>query len=216
MFPLRTTATAVLLAACATTPPPPPAGGPRGLRASEHLDEAREHDRLATRSTWPDAKTSGPESPLAPHIPWVRTWDSAAQHERAAAVHRSTAAALNAAYDEACGTRPPEEVSLSPLEQHALGGANTATGVVLYLSPTVGPDRLIADLDCHRAWMMLAPADMADCPLDLPGLVRDARGDKDGITVTIGVRDPKLVAELQRRAAVQLESAARRRGHAQP
>lgn len=203
--------TLLLLAACATVPPPPPQGGPRGLRASEHLDEAQSHDALARRRTWPDAMTSGPNSPNAPNVPWFRTWDSANEHERAADAHRSKAASLQAAYDEACGERSLAEVSVSPLERYAIGGWNTTTGVIVYLAPNAGPDRLLADLKCHRAWMMLAPANMDACPLDLPGLAIDARGDKEGITVSIVVRDPKLVGELHRRAAVELESATRRR-----
>jgi hypothetical protein len=203
----------IVLSACATAAPPPPKGGPRGLRASEHLDVAREHDGLAQRRVWPDVMTSGPDSPNAPNVPWFRSWDSAVEHERAADVHRSKAADLHAAYDRACGTRPLEEVSVSPLERYAIGGWNTTTGVILYLAPATGPDRLLADLDCHRAWMMLAPANMDDCPLDLPGLALDARGDAEGITVSIVIRDPRLVDELHRRAAVQLESAARRRAN---
>ena len=54
--------------------------------------------------------------------------------------------------------------------------------------------------------MMLAPAAMDDCLLDLPGLQVDARGDDTGITVSISVRNPKLVSEVHRRAAHDLES----------
>jgi len=49
---------------------------------------------------------------------------------------------------------------------------------------------------------------MDDCPLDLPDIMLDARGDREGITVSIAVRDPKLVPELQRRTAHDLEAAA--------
>ncbi|CAN5893628.1 hypothetical protein BH11MYX3_BH11MYX3_12000 [soil metagenome] len=80
-------------------------------------------------------------------------------------------------------------------------------GVILYLAPTAGdPDRLLADMKCHRAWMRLAPVGMEDCPLDLPGIALDARGDRDGVTVSIVVRNPTLVSELQRRAAHELEA----------
>ena len=79
----------------------------------------------------------------------------------------------------------------------------------MYLSPDAGsPDRLLARMKCHRAAMMLAPSDMDDCPLDLPDIVLDARGDTEGITISIVARDPKLVPELQRRAAHDLEAAA--------
>ena len=84
---------------------------------------------------------------------------------------------------------------------------NTSTGEIMYLTPEAGPpERLLADLRCHRAWMMLRPENMATCPLDLPGLKVDVRGDKEGITLSIVVENPKLVDELPRRAAHELEA----------
>jgi hypothetical protein len=65
---------------------------------------------------------------------------------------------------------------------------------------------VLADIRCHRAWMMLAPSDMEACPLDLAGIHVDASGDQTGVTVTIKVHDPALVPELQRRAAHDLEA----------
>lgn len=146
-------------------------------------------------------------SPSGSGVVWNRSWDTHGEQEQRAKVHRSKAAALQAAYEEACGARPLAEVSISPLKRYASSGWNTSTGVVLYLVPEAGPaERLLADLKCHRAWMMLAPADMDDCPLDLPGLALDAHGEGDRITVSISVRDRKLVGELQRRAARELET----------
>lgn len=187
----------LVVAACASTPPSPQ-GGPRGLRTSEHLEEARMHERTARH------RFAGREEDDAP---WAWRWDTAAEDERAAAMHRSQAAALIAEYEQACRGQPPAEISTSPLRRHGIGGSPTSDGVILYLAPTAGSaDRLLAGLKCHRAWMMLAPAaDMDDCPLDLPGIVVDASGDAEGITVTIGSRDPDVVAELQRRAARELE-----------
>ena len=193
----------VLVAACATTPAPAPRGGPRGLRASEHLDIAQQHDQLAhERMMAPAAFDSRDGNGMV----WMRAWDPNSEHEQIARAHRSEAAALHAEYEEACGTRPLEEVSVSPLQRYATGGWPTSAGIIMYLSPAAGaPDKLLADLKCHRAWMMLAPSGMDDCPLDLPGIVLDARGDQGGITVSIVVRDPKLVDELHRRAAHELE-----------
>jgi len=182
------------------------------MRASDHMAAAYEHDEAAVRqSTWPEATAIAPGSPpTTMGLPWFRTWDTAAEHERLAASHRGTAAAIQAAYDEACGTRPLAQVSVSPLRLYGTGGWNTTSGVIVYLSSAAGnPDRLLAELACHRAWMMLAPAGMDDCPLDLPGLVLDARGDASGVTLSLSIRDPKLVGELQRRAALDLEA-----GHA--
>src|SRR6185503_13508193 len=113
--------------------------------------------------------------PDAAPVPWSVSWDAGAEHERLAAVHRSRAGALQAAYDEACGDRPYADVSFSPIARHATGGWNTSSGVILYLPTSAGPaDRLIAELNCHRAWMMLQPAaDMENCTLDLPGILLD-------------------------------------------
>jgi hypothetical protein len=199
------------IAACATIPVPRPKGGPRGLHADEHVAMAEHHDEQARDAA--QGPTNGITFPNALPVPWLASWDSAAEHERLAATHRSRAAALEAAYDEACGDRPHEEVSLSPIVRYATGGWNTSSGVILYLSTMAGPaDRLLADLNCHRAWMMLQPAEsMENCTLDLPGILLDARGDGEGITLSIAVRDPKLVDELHRRAAHDLESGAQHR-----
>jgi hypothetical protein len=195
----------LLLTACATTPTPAAKGGPRGLRADEHIVVAREHQLQADQETrWPDRRGN---DPFAPDLTWTRSWDPDADHARAAAIHRSRADELHAAYSEACGDRPLEQASISPLRRFGTGGWNTQTGVIVYLDSAAGPpERLLADVKCHRAWMMLTSnVGMEDCPLDLPGITVDARGDRDGITVSIGIRDRKLVGELQRRTAKDLE-----------
>ena len=196
----------ILLTACATVSPAPK-GGPRGLHVSEHLQAAREHEELAMQSHV--------QPPLAGYevgaTPWIRSWDTAAEHERLAAIHRSKAGELYAAYEEACGARSAAEVAVSPLQRYAIGGWNTSVGVIVYLSPSAGSaDELLAAMKCHRAWMMLEPAGMDDCPLDLPDIQLDARGERAVITVSIVVRDPKLVDELHRRADRELEAAMRR------
>ena len=56
--------------------------------------------------------------------------------------------------------------------------------------------------------MMLAESGMGDCPLDLAGIQVVAHGDPNGVSVETTVDDPKLVPELQRRAAHDLEVAA--------
>jgi hypothetical protein len=210
---MRLFAIAMLLIGCATTPRPEPRGGPRGLRANEHLDAAREHDALAReRGSWPDTFPPAPGDLRPVAMPWYRSWDTAGEHERLADTHRAKAAAIHAEYDEACRDVQVSDVQISPLERYGIGGWNTTTGVILYLAPEAGPaDQLLARMKCHRAAMMLAPSNMEDCPLDLPGIAVDARGEEGGITVSIVVRDPNLVTELQRRAAHDLETAAQLR-----
>jgi hypothetical protein len=200
------------LSACATAPHVEPKGGPRGLRATEHVAAASLHEQRANQTTAPrerrpDVMMVAPET--VP-VPWTRSWEPGMEDERLAADHRARAARLLGDYEAACGQRSELEVRMSPLVKYGVGGWPTSNGVILYLAPEAGqPDKLLAELECHRAWMMLAPADMDDCPLDLPGLMVDAHGEEGGITVSISVRDPKLVDELHRRATVELESASR-------
>jgi len=200
----------LVVAACATTAPEQ--RGSRGLRASEHRAAASEHDELARQQrVWPSTTTITPSSSDTPKAaPWFRAWDTTAEHEKLAREHRSQAAALEAAYEEACGTTPVSKITVSPLLRFRTGGWNTSTGVIVYLSPLAGTaDELVGALRCHRAWMLLAPTGgMDDCPLDLPGLQLDARGAADGITLVLSVHDHTLIPELQRRVAAQVEARA--------
>lgn len=193
----------VLLAVCAT-PQSSERGGPRGLRASEHLDAAREHDYARERGVWS----------IQGDVPWVRTWDAAAEHEQLAREHRSLAAALNAAYDIACRDKSIAIVAVSPLTRYGMSATNTSTGVVVELNPLAGgADDVLSTLRCHRAWLMLEPTPwMSDCALDLPGLHVEARGERDVITLVMTVRDPKLIPELQHRVASELAET-HREGH---
>ena len=196
---------AFALGACATTPAPrQPQAGPRGLRANEHLDVARDYEERALERAHPPEEQATPGSVGSP---WMRRWDTGNDDEQIAAIHRSRAAELQAEFEQACGSRPLAEISISPLQRYSIGVTRTASGATFLLAPAAGPpDRLMADIRCHRAWMMLSPSNMEDCPLDLPGLQIDAHGDADSITVSLAVRDPSLVAELQRRSAHDVEA----------
>lgn len=209
---MRTSLLLIALTACSTvtTTTPRERPGSRGLRADQHLDAAREHERRANElARWPESRTSGsfdvPGSGL-----WYRAWDTTSDHEHLADSHRSAAAQQHAVYDEAC--REVGEPAVSPLQRFGIGGSPTTDGSIVFLSPDAGPpDRLLAAMRCHRAWMMLADAGMDECPLDLAGIHIQAHGDASGITIAITVRDKDLVSELQRRIARDLELAAQRR-----
>lgn len=200
----------LVLAACASPKPAPQPPGSRGLHASEHLAAARMHEEAARqKSMWPETRTTDGtgrvDQPLV-GTSWHRQWDTAGDQLRAAAAHRSEAQAIYEEYEEACGERLVKDVAVSPIVRYGVGGTAIPEGVVIYLDPEAGPaDRLMADLRCHRAWMRLAPAGMELCPLDLAGLQIDASGTPEGITLTLTVRDPKLIPELQKRAAHDLE-----------
>lgn len=190
---------------CASTTTEGPSG-PRGYRADEHLRIAAREDQRADELThWPDTRPSADGS-MRLAAPWYGTWDTANEHQRVAAAHRSAAARLQAEYDEACKDVPSEAVSVSPLQRYGVGGNHVEGGTLVILSPDAGPpDKLLSAMRCHRAWMMIQRADMQDCPLDLPGIRVSARGDEKAIEVTITIPDPALVPELRRRAAHDLE-----------
>lgn len=188
--------------------------GPRGLRADQHLTiAAREDDRAAEITHWPDRRGGTSIDPAEQLVTggWFGSWDTASDHHKTAKMHRQAATQLQAEYDEACGDRPAEEVATSPLQRYGIGGSDAPDGTTVLLSAEAGPpDRLLSAMRCHRAWMMLGRTDMDDCPLDLPGLHVDARGDEHGITLTLTVEDVNLVGELRRRAAHDLEAGQQR------
>jgi len=208
---MRTFPAFLILAACASSRPASQPGS-RGPRASEHLSAASEHTTEAEHlARWPDRLASSPDSPVDKGR-WYRAWDTVATELRLARQHQTAAAQILAEYDEACGQRSHAEVSVSPLERYAVGGEPTPSGATVFLSVEAGtPDQLMADMRCHRAWMMIGRTDMASCPLDLAGLKVAAHGDSAGITVEMTVDDPRLVPELQRRVAHDLEASAQRR-----
>lgn len=196
----------LVVCSCVTAQhPAPTTPGPRGMRASEHLEAARQQHEMAQQAlAYPDVRVGDP--PFAP--PWTHTWDTRDDHERLAQIHRSAAAQLHAEYAEACAGRGAAEVATSPIARFAIAGTPTANGVTIYLSADAGtPEHLLADMRCHRAWMMLAPSDMDDCPLDLADIQVTTRGTLEEIEVTIAVSDPAAVRELQRRTARELERA---------
>lgn len=205
----RSASLCLILTACATTSVNEKAG-PRGLRADQHLSAAsREEEHAAQLARWPDTRPGADGTTVDQQQAagtWFGTWDTATEHRRLAQIHRSAAAALQAEYEQACEDTPPDLVSVSPLQRYGISGTRTDDGVLVLLSASAGPpDRLLAAMRCHRAWMMLGRTDMDDCPLDLPGIQVSARGDADGIELTISVPDRTLVPELQRRAAHDLE-----------
>lgn len=204
-------ALAPALVACSSAPPPRPASpGSRGLHADQHLDAAQEHERRAQElARWPETRPDGAGAFDAPQGGlWYRRWDTVADEQRLAEGHRSAAADLHAQYEEACGAEPADKVSVSPLQRYGVGGTNIPDGVVIFLRPEAGrSDALLQEIRCHRAWMMLADSGMSDCPLDLAGIEVVAHGDPSGISVQITVKDPRLIPELQRRAAKDLETA---------
>ncbi len=194
-----------ILCGCASTTTE---GGPRGLRASDHLEAAREHSAAAAnRARWPEPGSSQPTGTVQ-GPPWFYYWQ-ADDDERLAQMHRSAAAKIEAEYQDACGTTPLSIASVSPLVRFAIGGTPIADGALVYVSTDAGtPDQLLAAMRCHRAWMMLGRSAMDDCPLDLPSIEIVAHEGPGAIEVSITTTDAKQVVELQRRVAKDVEAAA--------
>jgi hypothetical protein len=206
---MRTILVAALLTACAPAAMPPAQNsGSRGPRVDDHIQAARDHEqRAAELARWPERRSDitsydDPATGL-----WYRAFDTAKEEQRLAMAHRSAAAELQAEYNEACGERPLAEVSISPITRYGIGATQTATGVVIFLGVEAGTrQELMAALRCHRAWMMIDHGGMADCPLDLAGIELEAYGDATGVSLEITSPDPRVVTELQRRTARELES----------
>ncbi len=201
----------ILLAACASATPVAPyertTPTSRGMRADAHLQAARDHEaRAAELARWPEPQrdAAGFDNPSGGL--WYRSWDTATEQHRIADHHRSEAAHLHAAYEQACANVASDQIATSPFQRYGIGGFESATGVVVMLDKEAGPpNRLVAAMQCHRAWMMLREAGMEDCPLDLPGIAVQAYGDETGISVEIRPLDPAQLPELKRRAAKDLE-----------
>lgn len=169
---------------------------------------------------WPEARRNDvgrfddPNSSLY-YVPWEL--DTVEQQRWRAGVRRGEVGQIYAAFDEACANVAPDRVRVSPLRRDGIGGTPTADGVIVLLDPDAGaPERVLAELRCHRAWMMLSDpgSGESESPLDLPNLQLQAYGDRTGVSVDMRVTDRTLVAELQRRAASELEAAAAQRRQA--
>lgn len=163
---------------------------------------------------WPDTRPGADGTSTTAQLAagtWYGSWNTAEEHRRLAQIHRSAAARLEADYEQACRETPHELIATSVLQRYGLGTGPLPDGVLVLLSPDAGPpERLLAAMRCHLAWMMLGRSLMDDCPLDLPGLHISARGDRDAIELSITVSDPALVPELRRRAAHDIEAAQHR------
>jgi len=208
------------LVACSQTfsPSSPPKQVSHQLDADEHLVVAREEDERARElASWPEVRTSDvggakevgrfdePSAGL-----WYSKWgEQPAEHLRAARTHRSEAAQLHAAYDEACAGIAPALTRVSPLERYGEGQMPTTDGVVVFLGkPGVTTQQIRAELRCYEAWTRLSEIE-EDSPLDLPDLRIVIDEDGSGISVGLQLQDSTLLPELRRRTARQLEVAER-------
>lgn len=196
---------------CVSTPEP--IGGPRGLRADEHLEIAHDNDVIAAdHRTWPAPTRMTPgELDAMPKVIPFPIYPSVV-HEEVAGLHRHEAAGLLADYEAACGQRPIAEVTVSPLDRFQIGGYETDRGVVVLLDAAAGKsDEVVKLMECHRAWLMLdaRSTDDNDDPLDVPDLFIEATAERESVAVSLTPVDPEWIPELQRRVAARHEARGR-------
>lgn len=197
---MRIPAACVVLVACASTRPS--AVKPESMTASEHLAQAREHSEAARSEarTYPAPYSSS-------SYPWYYYWNPGEDHRALAAAHRDAADELRLSYEAACASVPRDRAASSPLDRYSRSMHAMAKGVVFHLHGDAGaPEAVLAELRCHRAWLMLEhTASQRDNPLLVPGIVFVVHAGGDGIEVMIGVDDLAQLPELTRRAQLTIE-----------
>ena len=177
---------------------------PDDMTAAEHHAAAREHAEMVTGSayhhpTW--SYSSG-------WYPWYY-WSPDDEHRALAEAHRDSAEQLKLQYDAACATLPAGAAASSPLETSTMSTSPIEGGIVFHLGEAAGPpDRLLAQLRCHRAWLKLAPTPgAADDPLQVDGVTWLARAGRAEVEVRAIASGDSARAELARRAAIVSERA---------
>jgi len=187
------------------------------MTAAEHRGEARRHDRQGADAPyyrgayWGGAYRGGHNSYgySGHYYPWAYYWDAGSAHYGIAQEHEDAAVILERRYRAACGLVDPNVAPVSPFARLVKRIEPIGNGVVVRLAPEAGPpDMLLAEIQCHSAWLQLAPRTEAARDISaLKGLEYMVRTEGDSITVTITSRDPQLLAELRRRAELLLPAA---------
>jgi len=177
------------------------------MTASEHLAQARAHSEAAGNSPHEYPAAYGSSS-----YPWYYYWDPTTEHRAIAEAHRDAADQLRLSYEAACSAVPRDTAWMSPLDRYARAMNPLPRGVVIHLSTEAGtPESVLAEIRCHRAWLMLETrASNADSPLLVEGVVFVVHAGGAGIEVMIGLDDVAKLPELVRRARLTVERAVAR------
>lgn len=198
---------ALILAACGTTT----GTRPEDMTAAEHRREARRHDREGMRAPYVRGAYYGDAyygSGYWSHgfypwgYYWSSGWNTGASHFTEADEHEAAAAVLEKRYRDTCALVAPNTAPTPPLDRFVRSATPADRGVTLRLAREAGPpDVLLAEIQCHTAWLQLAPrAEAANDITAVKGIEYAIRAEPDGIAVTITASDPQAVAELRRRA----------------
>lgn len=203
---------ALILAACGATQ----GTRPEDMTAAEHRREARRHDREGMRAPYVRGSYWGYGDPSwgyprggsywHGYYPWgyywSSTWNTGESHFAEAEAHEAAADVLEKRYREACSLVAPNAAHDSPIDRYVTAVTPIERGVTLRLARDAGPpDVLLAEIQCHTAWLQLAPRPESATDLAaVKGIDYGIRVDGEGITVTITASDPGAIAELRRRA----------------
>ena len=175
---------------------------PDDMTAAEHQAAAREHSEMVSGSPYHHPMGSYSSG----SYPWYY-WSPDDEHRALAQAHRDSAEQLKLQYEAACAGLSDRAAAASPLETSMVDTSPIEGGIAFHLVESAGPpDRLVAELRCHRAWLKLAPsAGAADDPLQLDGVTWLARGGNAGVEVLALASADSVRAELARRAAIVSE-----------
>ena len=205
-------ATAVT-ASCAANP----GTRPEDMTATEHRTEARRHDRAGAAAPYYRGSYWGHRGGSYAYwghgyYPWAYYWDSGAVHYTEAQQHDDAAAVLEKRYRDTCGLLDPKLAHVSPFARFVTRVEPVDNGIRVWLATEAGPpDVLLAEVQCHSAWLQLAPrVEAASDVSALAGLQYVVRAEPDAIGVTITARDPQLLSELRRRAELLVAGRAKR------
>lgn len=177
---------------------------PDDMTAAEHQAASGEHGEQVVGSgyhhpTW--SYSSG-------WYPWYY-WSPDDEHRELAQAHRDSAEQLKLQYEAACANLPRGADVSSPLDTSVGSVSPIEGGIAFHLAETAGPpDRVLAQLRCHRAWLKLAPTPgAAEDPLQVDGVTWLTRAGRGEIEVRATASAESARAELARRAAIVSERA---------
>jgi len=206
---------ALILAACGATS----GTRPEDMTAAEHRREARQHDREGMRAPYVRGSYSGGYygDPSWGHprggsywshgyypwgYYWSSGWNTGESHFAEAEAHEAAADVLEKRYRETCALVAANTAPIAPLDRFVRSVAPIDRGVILRLARDAGPpDVLLAEIQCHTAWLQLTPRPQAANDVTaVKGIEYNVRAEADGIVVTITATEPGAIAELRRRA----------------
>ena len=225
-FPILSSSICFAAAACGASH----GTGPEDMTAVEHRDEATRHDREGMRAPYVrgsylggyhgDTSWGHPRGgsywshgyyPWA--YSWSSTWDAGESHFAQAEQHQTAAGVLEKRYRDTCALVAPNTAARSPFVGFVQSVAPTERGIVLRLSRDAGPpDVLLAEIQCHTAWLQLEPRPEANSDITaVKGVDYSIRATVEGLDVSITSSEPAAVAEVRRRAEALRPAAAARK-----